>query len=276
MLRKMWLIGICLLVSVFLLSCSQSWIRQAPEKGFHGSLDGSFRYGNINGFLQIPSGGGPGTTSNARPKLHEIGINHAPIGDPSVTLEWGDNQIYAGARFARLSGKDTLGSTLISHGTTFPGGSSVSANTQLDWYRGGYEYRLAYRNSEGASVSFYPSIGFGLLNFDYKLTSPGGLNAARSFAKAAPQLGLKSEWSPGTRFFLSGEVLSSVAFSTLPLLFSTDATIGYQLWGHADQGGRAFLGVGYDMIHFEDDQRVPNHIKANIGPELVAGLRVRF
>ena len=105
MLTKMWLIGICLLVGVFLLSCSQSWIRQAPEKGFHGSLDGSFRYGNINGFLQIPSGGGPGTTSNARPKLHEIGINHAPIGDPSVTLEWGDNQIYAGARFTPLSGR---------------------------------------------------------------------------------------------------------------------------------------------------------------------------
>src|SRR5438094_8768471 len=87
---------------------------------------------------------------------------------------------------------------------------------------------------------------------------------------------VSSEWSPGTRFFLSGEVLSSVAFSTLPLLFSTDVTIGYQLWGHADQGGGAFLGVGYDMIHFEDDQRVPNHIKANIGPELVAGVPVRI
>src|SRR2546430_15731666 len=93
MLRKMWLIGICLLVSVFLLSCSQSWVRQAPEKGFHGSVDGSFRYGNIHGLLQLPSGGGTGTTSNARPELHELGINHAPIDDPSATLEWGDNQI---------------------------------------------------------------------------------------------------------------------------------------------------------------------------------------
>jgi hypothetical protein len=33
-------------------------------------------------------------------------------------------------------------------------GSSVNASTQLDWYRGGYEYRLSYGNSEGATVTW--------------------------------------------------------------------------------------------------------------------------
>jgi hypothetical protein len=276
MLTKMWLIGICLLVSLTVLCCSQDWVREEPEPRLHGSVDGTFRYGNVDGFLQIPSGGVPGTTSNRRPKFHEIGINNAPTGDPSVSLGWGNNEFYAGARFVRLSGNDTLDNTLISHGTTFPAGSSVSTNTQLDWYRGGYEYRPSYRNSEGASVSFYPSLGFGLLNFDYKLTAPGALSATRSFVKAAPQLGLKSEWSPGGRFFLSGEVLSSLAFSTLPLLFSTDVTQEYQVWGRASQGGRVFFGVGHDMIHFEDNERVPNHIKTDIGPEVVVGFSVSF
>jgi hypothetical protein len=100
--------------------------------------------------------------------------------------------------------------------------------------------------------------------------------ANRSFSKAAPQLGFRSEWSPGGPFFLSAEVISSLPFSTLPLLFSTDLTVGYQFWGRAERGARVFLGVGYDMIRYEDNQRVSNHIKADIGPELVVGLRVRF
>jgi hypothetical protein len=129
MLSKMWFPGTCLSLGLILSACSQSWVRQAPETGFHASLDGSFRYGNITGFLQIPSGGGSGTTSNERPKFHEIGINQAPIGDVSLGLEWDNNAIYAGARLVRLSGKNTLSSTLISNGTTFPAGSLVSAST---------------------------------------------------------------------------------------------------------------------------------------------------
>jgi hypothetical protein len=144
MLSKIWLSGICLLVGVSVAACSQTWVRQEPETGFHASLDGFFRYGNVNGFLQVPKGGGSGTTSNERPTFHEIGINHAPIGAPSLTLEWGNNEIYAGAHFVRLSGKNTLSNTLISNGTTFPAGSSVRASTQLDWYGNGYEYRLSY------------------------------------------------------------------------------------------------------------------------------------
>jgi hypothetical protein len=272
---KLRLLGTCLIVGLTVLACSQSWVRQ-QETGFHASLDGSFRYGNISGFLQIPKGGGVGSTSNDRPKFHEIGINQAPIGDAGLTLGWGNNELYADARFVRLSGNDTLNSTLISNGTTFPAGSHVSANTQLDWYRGGYAYRLSYGNDQGTTVSFYPAAGFVLFNFDYGLNGPGGLTAARSFAKGAPQLGLKAEWSPGGPFSVSADLLSSLAFSTLPLLFSTDLTGEYQLWGQANHGGQVYLGIGYEMIHFEDSQTVPNHINANIGPELVVGVKVSF
>jgi hypothetical protein len=128
---KIWLPGTCLLLGLILSGCSQRWVRQ-EETGFHASFDGSFRYGNISGFLQIPKGGGPGTTSNERPTFHEIGINQAPVGSTALTLEWGNHEIYTGANFIRLSGKDTLASTLISNGATFPAGSSVDASVQLD------------------------------------------------------------------------------------------------------------------------------------------------
>jgi hypothetical protein len=272
---RMWLSGTCLLVGIAVSACSQNWVRQ-EETGFHGSIDGSFRYGNISGFLQIPKGGGVGSTSNDRPRFSEIGINQAPIGDAGLTLDWNNQELYGVARFVRLSGNDVLTSTLISNGTTFPAGSAVSANTRLDWYGGGYAYRLSFRNDEGARASFYPAAGFAIFNFDYNLNSPGGLTASRSFAKGAPQLGLRAEWSPGGPFFVSADWLSSLAFSTLPLLFSTDLTGGYQLWGQANHGGQVYLGIGYEMIHFEDSQTVRNHIKANIGPELVVGFKLSF
>jgi hypothetical protein len=36
------------------------------------------------------------------------------------------------------------------------------------------------------------------------------------------------------------------------------------------------LGTGYDLLDFEDNQTVPNHIHAEIGPLLVAGVLVRL
>ena len=61
-----------------------------------------------------------------------------------------------------------------------------------------------------------------------------------------------------------------------PLLLSVDLTAGYQLWGRPDRGGIAYLGIGYDRIDEEDSQKISNHIKASIGPELLVGLRIRY
>jgi hypothetical protein len=270
-------IGFCGFVGIvgFLIS-SLAWGQDQGELGFHFSFDGQFRYGNISGFVQVPRGGGAGTTSNERPKFDELGINHAAIGDPSVTVGWNDHNLYGGASIIRLSGSNTLSTALISNGTTFPAGSSVNADVQLDWYRFGYEYRFAYKYSQSSVLSFYPAVGVALFNFDYNLKGVNGLSAARSFEKAAPQLGLTSEWNPEGRFSLSGGVFSSLAFSTLPLLLSVNLTGGYQLWGSPEHGGIAYLGIGYDRIDEEDNQKVSNHIRASIGPEVVVGLKLRF
>ena len=276
MLPKVWCLGFFLFVGLAGSSSSQAWGQDKGETGFHLSLDGEFRYGNITGFVQVPKGGGPGSTSSHRPTFNELGIHHAAIGDPSLTLEWNEHDIYAGASIIRLSDSHTLSSALISNGTTFPAGTSVKADTHLDWYRVGYEHRFAYKYGEGSVLSFYPAIGFALFNFDYNLKGTGGLSAARSFEKAAPQLGLRSEWVPEGPFSLSGEVFSSLAFSTLPLLLSVDMTAGYQLWGRLEHGAIAYVGIGYDRIDEEDNQRVSNHIKASIGPELLVGLKVHF
>ena len=145
-------------------------MRQHEERRFNASLDGSFRYGKIKGFLQIPSGGKPGTTSNKRPTLDELDIDTVAIGDTSVNLGYGDHGIFAGARFVRLSGDNVLTDDLISRNITFPAGSTVDLDTRLDWYRFGYQHRFSFQYSKGdeSTLSFKPAIGAVLFNFDYK------------------------------------------------------------------------------------------------------------
>ena len=65
--------------------------------------------------------------------------------------------------------------------------------------------------TKGPLFDSIPPVGFALLNFDYSLNGTPGLSASRSFAKAAPQLGLKSEWIPGGPFSLSAGVLEFAA-----------------------------------------------------------------
>ena len=270
-----WYLGISFLVGLG-VSLVVSPAPGQEESSFHMAVDGEFRYGSVSGFAQIPKGGGVGSTSHQRPRFAELGIDHAAIGDPSITLGWNDHDLYAGARIVRLSGSSRLSTDLISHGTTFPAGTSVNADIQLDWYRIGYEYRVSYKDDHRSILSLYPAVGLALFNFDYLLKGTGGLSAGRSFAKGAPQVGLRSEWTPEGPFSVSGELLSSLPFSTIPLLFSTDLTAGYQLWGRPDRGGIAYVGIGYDRIDEEDHQTVPNHIQASIGPELIVGLKARF
>jgi len=275
---NLFLLGLCLFLVVIFGSGCGPWVRQQEERRFRASADGSFRYGKIKGFLQIPSGGQPGTTSNKRPALDEVDINTVAIGDTFLTLGYGDHGIYGGARFVRLSGDSVLTDDLISRNVTFPAGTSVDLDARLDWYRFGYQHRFSFRHREHdeSTISLTPAIGAVVLNFDYGLDGVGGRSVERAFDKGAPHLGLQAEWSPGGPFSLSGGVHSSLPFSTLPLIFSVELTGRYQIWGESDRGGIAFLGIGYDRIDFEDSQTVPNHIEADMGPLLVVGLKVGF
>ena len=105
MISNMWLLRTSFFVGIIACGYSQVWAQDPGETGFHASLDGEFRYGNIQGFIQIPRGGGVGTTSNERPKFDEIGINQATIGAPSLTLGWNNHNIYG---VARISGSQAL------------------------------------------------------------------------------------------------------------------------------------------------------------------------
>ena len=266
---------VCLGVGTFVSVCNAEWIRQKGEKKLRASFDGSFRYGPVSGYVQIPTGGQPGSTNKNRPDFDELDINTVVMGDLAGGLGWADHGLYGGARLVRLSGDTVLSAPLVSQGMNFAAGSPVDADIRLDWYRGGYKYRFLFANDDGDTISFAPAVGFVLLDFDYELQGTTA-KASRGFKEGAASLGLDGEWNPEGPFSVSAGILSSLPVSDWPFIFSIQATGGYQLWGEADRGGVAYLGIGFDHIDFEDDQIVPNKIQADMGPLLVVGIKVGF
>ncbi len=260
-----------------LSGCAGHWMQGGREdaQGFRASADGAFLYGPVQGFLQTPAGGHPGTTSHDRPTLKELGIHTAPMADASVTVGWGAHDFYGGARVIELSGASILDQELVTHDVTFPLGTAVSSTVQLNWYRLGYAHRFVFGHGDGARLRIDPAIEGVLFHVGYQL-SGGGLSTSRTYFKGGVRLGVRSEWSPWPRFSILGEAMGSAPIPGQPVILSFQATGRYRLWGRTDRGGTFFLGIGYDQIDHQDLQTVPNHIKVEMGPLLVTGLAVNF
>jgi hypothetical protein len=244
------------------------------------SLEGSYLFGQVDGYMQTPSGGQPGTTSSRRPKLDEIGINDASIYDAQVIGAFGNEGLYVGGQWIRMSGDDTLGQTLISQGRVFPAGTSVSSDVDLDWYRVGYRHRFAL--GRDGEWTLWPSAGAAFLDFHYRL-SGGGVRADRSYIKVNAQFGLEAEWRPNRgRFALGAQLLATPPISPpLPEIFVEQLVAKYRLLGDAGDAasGReldVFAGVAFEQIYYEDNQTVPNRVSADLGPMFVVGLNFRF
>jgi hypothetical protein len=265
---------ICLVIGVSLCGCANRWSRQ-DEKKLWISPEASFRYGAVHGFVQTPRGGRPGSTSIQRPTFKELDIKYAAMGDVSLTAGLRNHAIYCGARLVQLSGENVLDHTLISHGMTFPAGSSVKGNVQLNWYQVGYQHRFIYSNGQGTSFGLHPGIGLVLWDFTYKLEGAGSL-ADRSYIKWAPHIGLDWEWMPRGRFSVSGGVWGTLPIYDMPFILSTELVGNFRLWGKGGSRGLLFVGIGYNRIAYKDKQEVPNYIKTDIGPEFIGGLQVRF
>jgi hypothetical protein len=253
--------------------CAGYWTRE-PEQGFRATADATFLYGPISGFLQTPAGGNPGTTSHDRPTLKELGIQTAPMVDALVTAGWGAHDFYGGARLIGPSGNNILDQTLLTHNVTFPAGTAVSSDVRLNWYRIGYAHRWLFRHDK-ARLRIDPALEAVIFDFNYSITG-GGQSTSRTYLKGNGRLGLHAEWTPASRFSLSGDVFESVPIPGQPMILTVQSLAGYRFWGTADRGGMVSLGIGYDWLDHEDLQTVPNHIHADIGPLLLAGLAIHF
>ncbi len=204
-----------------------------------------------------------------------MGIHDALAGEGELHVGWGADALVVTAAPTRVSGDDRLGTTLISHGTTFPAGTSVQAHLHLDQYRIGYEHRFLWQSEGGTAFTLAPVVGVTLFAFDYTLTA-ADLSAARSYVQAAPHIGVSAAWHPDGPFTVSGTVVGWPQQPTDLATVSVRLIGEYALWQQPPYSAAATLGIGYDYIDFEDGQRLPNHAHVDDGPLLLAGMKFVF
>ena len=231
--------------------------------------------GEIHGHVQVPSGGEPGTTSSHRPTLRELGIDDTGPGDFWVNVSHDPHGLYLGGRLIHLGSDSTLDRTLVSHGVTFPAGSRLDAEVKFDWYRMGYRYHLPL--DWGAhTIDLYPSIGATFLDFRYRLESRGLGDTDRSYSKVGSQLGLGANCPIKGNLSLFGQVFAPIPVPHWPSILSTQAGLRYCFFERDDLCIAGLAGLDYDWVSYKDGQRVPNDIKADVGPMGFIALEVTF
>ena len=240
-----------------------------PPRPF--TLELTHSRGDVDGFVQIPTGGAPGTTSGDRPTLGEIGMHRSGSLEAKLGYRRGRSRFYVGGRSLELSGTAVLERDLTSNGEFFPAGTHVDSSLQLNSYRIGYQRTYAW----SSALLLSPGVEYDLLDFAYTLTADEASgDADRAFRHGALRIGGGAEWPVTARLSLYGSAFLPVPLGSGTNAEVTSAELGldYALFTTERIKGRARLGVAWDHIEFEDSQTVPNHIDVDFGPRLVFGV----
>jgi len=255
-----------------LLVVSGPAVRAAPPEPSSGAIaisaEGGISYGSVDGFLQTPNGGAPGTASSRRPTLRELGIDDAVVYEGGLRAQWRHVEIAGGAQFIDLSGSATLSQSLLDHGVAFPAGARVRSDVSLDWYRagGGWKFALADRRLE-----LTPRIEGALLDFSSALDG-AGTRAQRRYAKGALRLGIEGIWHFSLPLSLELNGAASLPLENTPQIATVHGVVQWQPWPQSHcLRPTLFLGAGAEWIDYEDRQQFPNHVHTVLGPLVTGG-----
>lgn len=244
------------------------------------SIVGTFMYGAAGGQSQIPSGGHNGTSTGHRPRFREIGIDDADIFDGEFAIAFDPNQeIFGGAQIIQLSGGARLGSALVSHSVHFPAGTFVNGHEYLDWYRIGYRYNFVLNTADNGrpEITLSPWIEAIFWDFDYALDGGKVGKATRSFTKPGAQIGGTLAWRPnGGPLSFEASLGSFPQLSSLIQISQEQLVARYRFYQWRQVDLTLSVGVGWEQQFFRDAQLLANHITADFGPMLIAGLDARF
>jgi hypothetical protein len=239
--------------------------------------------GDIEGFVQTPSGGRPGTTIAQRPELGELGISSIDKTEFEIAREGRLGRFYAAYDQAQMTNRLQLERDLLSQATYLSTGEEVDAQIKLDLYRLGYARRF-YREFFGNPFVLYPGVELVLFNFQYEvdrtaavaeneMAAPDTLVAEampevrygdihRAYNKTGLRLGARAEYQLGRRWAFTGELLDSLDIDSQPQVLSANLGLRYRLFESARQVSYLHANLGMEILDYKDEQPVPNHIRA--------------
>ncbi len=239
----------------------------------HVTILGYYGYAPLSGFMQIPIGGGPGTSSIDRPKFNEIGINHSNLGNGAILFDWRGLGIYGMYQYNRPDGSKVLTQNLMSHGVFIPAGTNLNVSTEFDLYRAGVYYKFYLLNDR---LIIYPMAEATVLDFSYRFSAPLIPANTRHFTQITGRLGVGGEYDFTKTLALVAHAVSSIPDATNLDVVTANADLKYTFFTSQYISTSIFGGIAYQYIDFKDSQRLPNHIKLNMGPIGEVGLAVTF
>ncbi|HTO71375.1 MAG TPA: hypothetical protein VMR31_16050 [Myxococcota bacterium] len=244
----------------------------APERPFEFGLRASGFYGPIDGFVQVPLGGNPGTSSSRRPTLSELGISDAAFYEIQGRFRWDDFVAFAGYSGLDLDGSSTLDQPLVNHGVLFPAGDHVRSSFSFNVpnFGGGWRFELDDRR-----LTLMPKLDVALLDFSSSLDGTAA-HSSRGYTVTAVRLGLEGAYQLGHGFTLELDGVASIPIPHWPQIASVTGRVSYALFPTAPVHSSVFLGLGGRWIDFKDSQALPNHIDLRSGPLATFGFTVSY
>lgn len=234
------------------------------------SLTAWINYASINnGYMQIPIGGTPGTSSIDRPTFGELGINNTTNYNFEIAADWRNWGLYGIYNYNHPSRSAVLAQSLTTHGVTIPAATAINTDTKFDLYRIGLKYTFNLLNDRW---QIYPLVEAAILNFNYEIQSAPA-TTSRRFNQATPRLGVGGKYFFTPTFYWDFELASSIGISNLSIQ-TGNTHLGYTIFANKSQNANLFTGITYTRINFQDSQTMPNHINYAAWPGAEIGLRV--
>jgi hypothetical protein len=243
---------------------------------------------SLNGFLQVPAGGEPGTTSEKRPTFDEVGIHDANFNHLDLVYHWNPLFMYVGYEYLRPSGSGTLTQDLVTHGNFIPAGATMSVDTQLDFFKIGLGYDFLYLLDQ---LRFSTALEEDFWRFDYQFSTtcpplgpfaPGNahvnapfctpISDGRSFTQASPRIVTGVHYNVTRRLALGVDGAIPLPIGNLRIK-DYDFRVDYKWYDSYKMAVGPYFAVGYQQIDYHDTQTEPNHIQATLNPYYTIGIK---
>lgn len=232
---------------------------------------GSGNFAPLSGFIQVPAGGTPGTSSIEKPTFNQLGLTQTSF--YQLGFEYDNDWLgfYGQYQHLRPAGHEYLNENITTHGIFLPKNTSVASDNKFDLYRVGINHRFFLSDK----FVLAPELEITSLHFAYEFATPI-LHSSRAFHSMTERLGLEVEYYLSKSIYLSGNAATSIPKTSNLQVQTANADVNFKIAKNKDFETTVFTGVGYEKIHFEDKQTLPNNINLVASPMAELGIKFSF
>lgn len=223
--------------------------------------------GPLSGFTQTPKGGTPGTTSYERPSYQELHQHEDHFGEAILGAQYHRWILEADYWHTHPKAQNTLNTGLITHAKTIPAQTDFQMGVRFDEYN----LQLGYLFTDLCDTwSIIPRIEGEWLHYAYHFDTPD-VQSERAFTLITAGVGFTVVKHFSDRFSGTLQAQCNLPITNFHYL-KADLGLYYRLAQYRCVTLSPYVKLGMFRFDYEDQQRVPNHIRYQNFPWISLGL----